>query len=78
VDGPGADVQPQEGGDDCGGIPGAGWAMVKLMADQQQDFVRAEPEVFVALKGGWARRGAANVRLQAAKKATVRKALEAA
>jgi hypothetical protein len=60
------------------GYPSAGWAMVKLMPDQQQDFVRAEPEVFVAVKGGWGRRGATNVRLKAAKKGGVRKALEAA
>jgi hypothetical protein len=60
------------------GYPSAGWAMVKLMPDQQQDFVRAEPEVFVAVKGGWGRRGATNVRLKAAKKAGVREALEAA
>jgi hypothetical protein len=60
------------------GYPSAGWAMVKLMPDQQQDFVRAEPEVFVTVKGGWGRRGATNVRLKAAKKAGVREALEAA
>jgi hypothetical protein len=60
------------------GYPTAGWAMVKLMPDQQQDFVRAEPDVFVAVKGGWGRRGATNVRLKAAKKAALRKALEAA
>ena len=60
------------------GYPSAGWAMVKLMPDQQQDFVRAEPEVFVTVKGGWGRRGATNVRLKAAKKAALRKALESA
>jgi hypothetical protein len=60
------------------GYPSAGWAMVKLMPDQQQDFVRAEPEVFVTVKGGWGRRGATNVRLKAANKAGVREALEAA
>ena len=60
------------------GYPSAGWAMVKLMPDQQQDFVRAEPEVFVAVKGGWGRRGATNVRLKAVEKAALRKALEAA
>lgn len=60
------------------GYPSAGWAMVKLMPDQQPDFVHAEPEVFVAVKGAWGRRGATNVRLKAAKKADLRKALEAA
>jgi hypothetical protein len=60
------------------GYPSARWAMVKLMPDQQQDFVRADPEVFVAVKGGWGRRGATNVRLKAVEKAALRKALEAA
>jgi hypothetical protein len=60
------------------GYPSAGWAMVKLMPDQQQDFVHAEPEVFVAVKGAWGRRGATNVRLKAAKKASLHEALETA
>ncbi len=60
------------------GYPSAGWAMLKLMPDQQQDFVHAEPEVFVAVKGAWGRRGATNVRLKAAKKASLREALETA
>lgn len=60
------------------GYPSAGWAMVKLMPDQQQDFVHAAPEVFVAVKGAWGRSGATNVRLKAATKADLRKALEAA
>ena len=60
------------------GYPSGGWAMVKLMPDEQQDFVRTEPEVFVTVKGGWGRRGATNVRLKAVKKASLRKALEAA
>jgi hypothetical protein len=60
------------------GYPSAGWAMVKLMPDEQQDFVRTEPEVFVTVKGGWGRRGATNVRLKAVRKASLRKALEAA
>ena len=60
------------------GYPSAGWAMVKLMPDQQQDFAHAAPEVFVAVKGQWGRRGATNVRLKAVKKADLRKALEAA
>jgi len=34
--------------------------------------------VFVAVKGGWGRRGATNVRLKAVEKAALRKALEAA
>ncbi len=60
------------------GYPRAGWAMVKLMPDQQQDFVRAEPKAFVAVKGKWGERGATNVVLKAAKKRRVREALAAA
>lgn len=60
------------------GYPRAGWAMVKLMPDQQQDFVRAEPKAFVAVKGKWGQRGATNVILKSAKKVRVREALEAA
>jgi hypothetical protein len=60
------------------GYPSAGWAMVKLMPDQQGEFVRAEPDAFAMVKGGWGRKGATNVRLQAAKVDSVRRALEAA
>ena len=52
--------------------------MVKLMPDQQQDFVRAEPKAFMAVTGKWGQRGATNVVLKAAKKGRVREALEAA
>ena len=60
------------------GYPRAGWAMVKLMPDQQRDFVRAEPKAFVAVTGKWGQHGATNVILKAAKKGRVREALEAA
>ncbi|MFZ0885061.1 MAG: MmcQ/YjbR family DNA-binding protein [Candidatus Acidiferrales bacterium] len=60
------------------GYPRTGWAMVKLMPDQQQDFVRAEPKAFVAVTGKWGQRGATNVILKAAKKGRVREALAAA
>jgi hypothetical protein len=56
----------------------AGWGMVKLMPDQQQEFVKAEPKVFVPAKGHWGKRGATCVRLQGVKKATLRKAMIAA
>jgi hypothetical protein len=52
--------------------------MVKLTPEQQDTFMKAEPEVFVPVKGGWGRRGATNVILRAAKKATLRPALVAA
>ncbi|HEY6905435.1 MAG TPA: MmcQ/YjbR family DNA-binding protein [Candidatus Acidoferrales bacterium] len=60
------------------GYPRNGWAMVKLTPEQQDTFMKAEPEVFVPVKGGWGRRGATNVILRAATKATLRRALVAA
>ncbi len=55
-----------------------GWGMVKLMPDQQEEFVKAEPKVLVPAKGYWGRHGATCVHLRSAKKSTVRKALFAA
>jgi hypothetical protein len=60
------------------GYPDKGSAMVKLTPEQQHEFNVAEPDVFVPVKGGWGKKGATTVRLKAAKKVTVRKALEAA
>ena len=60
------------------GYPGRGWAVVCLKPDQQRRFVRAEPEIFVPVKGGWGRAGNTNVRLAAARTAVVREALLAA
>ncbi len=60
------------------GYPKAGWGMVKLAAAQQARLVAREPDVFVAAAGAWGRAGATTVRLRAADKATVRKALAAA
>ncbi|HKV06374.1 MAG TPA: MmcQ/YjbR family DNA-binding protein [Candidatus Acidoferrales bacterium] len=57
------------------GYPAKGWAMVKLWPDQQAKFVKAEPAVFVPVKGGWGRRGATNVRLRVARRASLRAAL---
>ena len=57
------------------GYPDAGWAMVKLDAEQQEAFVSSEPEVFMPVKGGWGRRGATNVRLRTARTHSVRVAL---
>jgi hypothetical protein len=58
--------------------PDEAWAMLKLTPEQQDELVRAEPEVFVPVKGGWGRQGATNVRLKAAKKGIVQQALAAA
>jgi hypothetical protein len=60
------------------GYPDMGVGMVKLFPDQQKDFVRDEPEVFAPVNGAWGRRGATHVRLRAAKKASVQRALAAA
>jgi len=60
------------------GYPDSGWAMVKLTPQQQMFFVLAEPKIFEPVKGGWGRRGATLVQLRAAKKRSVRKALDAA
>src|SRR5439155_16219869 len=55
--------------------PDDGWGMVKLTPDQQAAFVRAEPAVFMPVKGGWGRKGATNVLLESANPTTVRSAL---
>lgn len=60
------------------GYPDKGHAMVKLPPELQHEFNMAEPEVFVPAKGVWGKKGATTVRLKAAKKETVKKALEAA
>jgi len=60
------------------GYPEDGWAMVKLTPIEQEMFVKAQPAVFNPCAGAWGRRGATNVRLKAARKPTLRRALEAA
>src|SRR5579864_3379437 len=60
------------------GYPDQDWGMVKLPAEQQELFSKQEPDVFVPVKGGWGRQGATQVRLKAAKKASVHRALLAA
>lgn len=58
--------------------PDERWGMVKLTPEQQEEFVQVEPAVFAPVKGGWGRRGATSVSLEAAKKTTVRRALATA
>jgi hypothetical protein len=60
------------------GYPDDGWGMVKLTPEQQRDFMAAEPEAFKPCNGAWGRQGSTNVRLSAAKKGSVKAALEAA
>ena len=57
------------------GYPDAGSGMVKLNPEQQEAFVHAEPAVYAAVKGGWGLKGATNVRLKTAKKASLRTAI---
>jgi hypothetical protein len=58
--------------------PGGQYGMVKLKLEQQQDFMRAEPEVFSPCSGAWGRHGATRVSLTPAKKETIQRALGAA
>jgi hypothetical protein len=55
--------------------PNEAWGMVKLTPEQQALFVRTEPEVFEPVKGGWGRKGATYVHLEAAIEPAVRQAL---
>jgi len=57
------------------GYPDDAWGMLKLTSKQQLRFVRAEPRVFVPVKGAWGRRGCTNVCLKSATKATLLSAL---
>ena len=60
------------------GYPDEDSAMVKLSADEQNEFVRTSPDVFTRVKGAWGRQGATNIYLPAATIKIVRKALSAA
>jgi hypothetical protein len=51
------------------------WGMVKLMPDQQETFVAAEPKVFVPAKGKWGERGATCGHLKSAKATTLKRAM---
>ena len=58
--------------------PSKGWGMVKLWPDQQAGFIKSYPKVFKPAQGAWGQRGATYVKLSAANKSTVRRALTAA
>jgi hypothetical protein len=60
------------------GYPDETFGMVKLTPDQQEEFVREDPEVFEPVPGGWGRRGCTRVRLEAATEETLDPALRAA
>lgn len=48
------------------GYPDSRWAMVKLRPEQQATAMSTAPDVFSAAKGGWGKRGATLLHLEAA------------
>ncbi len=60
------------------GYPQAGWAMVKLLPDQQRMLIEAEPSLFAAANGAWGRKGSTIFPLAAADETTVESALRMA
>jgi hypothetical protein len=60
------------------GYPDDAWGMLKLTPQQQQQFVRTQPKIFVPAKGAWGRQGSTTVCLKAATKATLSAAMIAA
>ena len=51
------------------------WGMVKLTPEQQGEFVRAHPTIFVPENGAWGRQGCTRVRLSAVDEDTLGEAL---
>jgi hypothetical protein len=60
------------------GYPNKFHGMVKLSPEQQHYFSQEHPDIFTPLKGTWGRRGATSVKLKAAKKSVLNKAIGAA
>jgi len=58
--------------------PGENRGVVMLTPEQQHEFCKTKPTIFVPVKGGWGLKGSTNVLLQAADEASARTALEAA
>ncbi len=55
-----------------------GYGNVKLTPEQQAEFVKEQPEVFVPVAGGWGRMGMTHIRLAAANPDLMEGALRAA
>ncbi|MFL6451076.1 MAG: MmcQ/YjbR family DNA-binding protein [Bryobacteraceae bacterium] len=55
-----------------------GYGNLMLSPEQQSDFVAEQPDVFLAVAGGWGRMGATHVRLENVSEDLLRGALEAA
>ena len=51
------------------------WGMVKLIPDQQQKFVRENPEAFAPENGAWGRAGSTKVRLDSVEEDTLGEAM---
>jgi hypothetical protein len=49
--------------------------MVKLTPEEQREFLRTHPKMFVPASGAWGRQGCTMVRLDATEKATLRGAM---
>ena len=58
--------------------PDTKWGMVKLTPEQQEEFVTAEPDIFIPVKGGWGKGGATSVRLRSATTKVLKTAMTAA
>jgi hypothetical protein len=58
--------------------PDDSWGMVSLTPEQQHNYLQTAPEVFSPASGAWGRQGATMVRLPAARKALIRRALQEA
>jgi hypothetical protein len=55
-----------------------GYGNLMLTPEQQADFVKELPEVFVPIPGGWGRTGMTHIRLRAADEAILKGALRTA
>ncbi len=60
------------------GYPDKTRGMVKLSPEDQHNFSKDYPEVFIPVKGTWGRRGATSVYLKAADKDELAQAIQAA
>src|ERR1043166_7427596 len=60
------------------GYPNEHSAMVKLSPDEQGQFVRTNPDLFMPVKGAWGLQGGTTINLPTATTNIVRKALSAA
>ena len=60
------------------GAPDAGWGMVSLLPEQQEDFMTLAPGAFKPAAGAWGASGSTLVKLDAVDEAVLETALSAA